>query len=112
MGWEADDQREWITRFLAPSLKSSKMDYLKILIGDGSRQLLPNFVRTILNTKEARDVISGIAVHSYFNKNTSLNFLDRIHKLYPDKFLLNTENSAILQGSTLTYYFNSKLLNY
>lgn len=99
MGWEADDQREWITRFLAPSLKSSKMDYLKILIGDGSRQLLPNFVRTILNTKEARDVISGIAVHSYFNKNTSLNFLDRIHKLYPDKFLLNTENSAILQGN-------------
>ncbi|XP_051159839.1 uncharacterized protein LOC127280694 [Leptopilina boulardi] len=95
MGWEPKDQREWITKFLAPSLKLSQLDYLKIIIGDGSIQLLPNFVRTILSTKEAKETISGIAVHSYKDKNTSLNFLDRTQKLFPDKFLLNTE--AILQ---------------
>lgn len=113
MGWEPNEQREWITKFLAPSLKISQLDYLKIIIGDGPRQLLPNFVRTILNTNEAKEAISGIAVHWYHDKDASLNLLDKTQELFPDKFLLYTEASAgFADSKSPLSFFETNINNY
>ena len=94
MGWDPVDQRNWIIEFLAPQLKNSHLDYIKILVGDGQRHLLPHWVKKILIDERANKLVSGIAVHWYLDKIISVNRLDKTHKLFPDKFILYTESSS------------------
>ena len=44
----------------------------------------------MLNDSEVFDMVSGIAVHWYWDR-VDPNKLTRTHELFPDKFILNTE---------------------
>lgn len=47
-----------------------------------------------MRVNEAYDDVAGIALHWYTDTETNLKYLDYIHELYPEKFLLYTEASC------------------
>lgn len=110
MGWDAIDQRNWLTEFLAPIMKKADLDYIKIIIGDGQRHLLPDWVNKILKDAKANKLVSGIALHWYLDKLVSINRLDKTHALYPDKFILYTESCSGLMQSK--YFIQYNIYNY
>lgn len=93
MSWYADDQRDWLTKFLGPIMKKANLDDIKIIVGDGQRALLTDYVPKILNTNQAKSVVSGIGAHWYFDWLTPLNTLDKMKNTYPEQFLIYTEAS-------------------
>lgn len=102
MTWYADDQREWITKFLGPMMKKADLDHIQVIVGDGQRTLLTDYIPKILNNNEAKNLVSGIAAHWYFDWLTPPSALDKTNNLYPDKFIIYTEASeGLVDGKSL-----------
>lgn len=105
MTWYADDQREWLTKFFAPIMKKANFDDIKIIVGDGQRALLTDYIPKILKTNEAKNLVSGIGAHWYFDWLTSPNTLDKTNNLYPDKFIIYTEASeGLVDGKCFLFF--------
>ncbi|XP_063230493.1 lysosomal acid glucosylceramidase-like [Bacillus rossius redtenbacheri] len=91
MGWTAEQQRDWIAQHLGPTLHKGGYDYLKLMILDDNRLVLPKWAETVLGKKTARDYVSGVAVHFYADAYFSPSILNQTHNEFPDKFILYTE---------------------
>lgn len=91
MAWTAEEQRDWIIEYLEPTLKKSNFGDIKLFTLDDNRKSLPDWVKTIFEDKKARDIISGTAVHFYFDTVISPNVLDEVKQLFPEKSLMLTE---------------------
>jgi hypothetical protein len=48
----------------------------------------------VLGDPLVRKLVSGIALHWYFDEDNNLHKLPDIHNEFPDKFLLYTESSV------------------
>ena len=94
MAWTAEEERDWIINHLAPTLKKNNFGHIKIFILDDTRLSIPDWPKIIFEDKRARDIVSGTAVHFYFDHFISPTVLDEIKELFPEKSILYTESCA------------------
>lgn len=91
MAWTAEEERDWIIEYLEPALKKSNFGHIKLFILDDNRLSLPAWPKTVYQDKKARDIISGTALHFYFDTKISPTVLDQVKQLFPEKSLIVTE---------------------
>ncbi|KAK4317130.1 hypothetical protein Pmani_011764 [Petrolisthes manimaculis] len=92
--WTPENMRDWLKSHLGPALKEAGLQHLQVLVGDDTRKNIHVFRDIVLGDEEASEYIDGVAVHWYHDFATDDNpprVLDRMHLLYPDKFILYTE---------------------
>lgn len=94
MAWTAEEERDWIIYNLAPTLKKNNFGDIKILTMDDTRLSIPDWPKTVFEDRRARDIISGIAVHFYFDHFISPSVLNEIKELFPEQSILYTEGCA------------------
>lgn len=93
MGWTSYGAAKFIGKNLGPTLNESMHNETKILILDDSLESVSWFVKRVMNNKLAKPFVSGTAIHYHHPTITRTNVLDKIHKYYPDKFIIMTEAS-------------------
>ena len=83
--------REFLAGTLGPELERSGWgtDKLKVMIFDHDIDHVQDWARIIFANETARNYTAGIAIHWYAHSPQAL--LDKVHKLYPDKFIIATE---------------------
>lgn len=92
--YTADQERDFLTNNLGPTLWQNGMKDKKIIIWDHNRDLIFQRATTTLDTKDALKYASGIGFHWYETWTKSqpmFNNVAETHKAFPDKFLLFTE---------------------
>lgn len=99
MAWTAEEQRDWLIEYLEPTLKKNDLGHIKIFTLDDNRLSLPDWAKTTYKDEKARDIISGTAIHFYFDTFVSPSVLDEIKQLFPEKSLIYTEACVgVFQG--------------
>ncbi|XP_020285849.1 glucosylceramidase-like isoform X1 [Pseudomyrmex gracilis] len=91
MQMTAEEERDWIIDYLWPTLKKNNFHHIKIFIMDENRLVLPSRPRKVFKKAEVRNIVSGIAVHMYFDFKVSPTVLDEVKRDYPEKLILITE---------------------
>ncbi|KYN03848.1 Glucosylceramidase [Cyphomyrmex costatus] len=94
MAWTAEEERDWVINYLAPTLKKNNFSHIKIFSLDDTRLSIPDWPKTVFEDKKARNIFSGTAVHFYFDHFISPSVLDEIKELFPEKAILYTEACA------------------
>lgn len=92
--YSADDEREFLTKHLGPTLWKNGYKDKKVIIWDHNRDLMYQRATTTLNNPEALKYASGIGYHWYetWTKSKQLfNNVAETQKAFPDKFLIFTE---------------------
>lgn len=92
--YTADEEREFLTKNLGPTLWKNGYKDKKVIIWDHNRDLLFQRATTTLNNDEAKKYASGIGFHWYetWTKSAPLfNNVAEVAKAFPDKFLIFTE---------------------
>jgi glucosylceramidase len=91
-------QADFVTLNLGPQLAKNGFGKIKIMILDDHRLFLPLFPQKLFqHTQLASKYVSGIAVHWYLDFVVPPSVLDETNKLFPDKFIFETE-SCLGQG--------------
>lgn len=91
MAWTPEEERDWIIEYLSPTLKRKDFGDIKIFIMEDNRHLLPDWPKKVLQDERARDIVSGIAVHFYFDDIIIAHNLNEIKRLFPEKSILYSE---------------------
>src|ERR1700761_2822216 len=92
--YTAEDERDFIKRYLGPTLHKSGMADKKLIIWDHNRDLLYQRASTVLEDPEAAKYIWGIGFHWYETwTGAGQNFEStrRTHEAFPAKNLIFTE---------------------
>ena len=92
--YTADEEREFLTKNLGPTLWKNGYKDKKLMIWDHNRDLMYQRATTTLNNDEAKKYVSGIAYHWYetWTKSKPLfNNVAETAKAFPDKFLIFSE---------------------
>ncbi|KAG4067248.1 hypothetical protein HA402_000239 [Bradysia odoriphaga] len=93
LGWTAGTQGKWVGDHLGPLLRNSSFRNVKLLGGDDQRYVMPVWYEEMQGAhSEAIKYLDGFAVHWYWDNIAPPSLLDKTHKLFPDKFILNTES--------------------
>ncbi len=90
----AEDERDFIKKYLGPTLKASNVASTKLIAWDHNRDLVYQQASTMLEDKEAAKYIWGIGYHWYETWTGSAMQFDnvkRVAEAFPDKHLLFTE---------------------
>lgn len=113
--WRPDDMAYFIGKFLGPQFKQDSLN-TEIWLGTVNSSD-PNFMRTILNNKEAASVIKGIGVQW-----DAKNAIPAIHQEYPAYPIMQTESecgngennwkSAEYTWSLINHYLNNGANSY
>ncbi|XP_076646296.1 lysosomal acid glucosylceramidase-like isoform X3 [Halictus rubicundus] len=93
MGWTPETMAEWVADHLGPALAKSASKETRVLAIDDDRNVLPNWMETYYNNKEASKYTVGTAVHWYFDNLAPFTVLDETHDLDPSKIIIMTEAS-------------------
>ena len=92
MGFTPESQAIFITRNLAPTLKTNGFDDIKIMILDDQRLFLPSWAERVFKySSDTYKYVDGIAVHWYLDSFVPANILDITHENFPDKWIFATE---------------------
>ncbi|XP_076443700.1 lysosomal acid glucosylceramidase-like [Babylonia areolata] len=91
MGWTPQTQRDFVKLDLGPALHTNNLKDVQLMIMDDQRLLLPYWANIIYDDPEARQYVSGVAVHWYLDSEVPINVLDFTHSLQPDKFIFASE---------------------
>ncbi len=92
--YSAEEERDFLKKFLGPTLKKAGLGYKKINIWDHNRDLITQRVTTILDDPEANKYVWGIGFHWYENWTGGEQMwpnISQVNKMYPNKNLLFTE---------------------
>ena len=90
----AEDERDFIKKYLGPTLQKNGMQNKKLIAWDHNRDLIYQRASTILNDAEAAKYVWGIGFHWYETWTGSamqFNNLKLVHEAFPDKNLIFTE---------------------
>ncbi|XP_011706061.1 PREDICTED: glucosylceramidase-like [Wasmannia auropunctata] len=93
MAYTPEEERDWIVEYLAPTLKKNKFGHIKIFSMDDNRLSLPHWPKMVFQDQKARDVITGTAIHFYYDNVVNSSVLDEIKQLFPEKSLIYSEAS-------------------
>lgn len=91
MAWTSKEERDWIIEYLSPTLKRKGFGDIKIFIGEDNRLILPDWPKTVFQDERARNIISGITLHFYFDNVIMPHNLNEIKQLFPEKPIIYTE---------------------
>lgn len=92
--WTADEEREFLTQNLGPTLWENGYKDKQVIIWDHNRDLMYQRATTTLNNDLAMKYASGIGYHWYetwTNDSQLFDNLQETHRAFPDKFLIFTE---------------------
>jgi len=87
--------RDFLKIYLGPAIKKSYPDF-KIMVYDHNRDNIVSWVKTIFEDAEAAKLADGTAFHWYkpnilVTEDAQFTYLKEAHKLFPDKFMINSE---------------------
>lgn len=91
MAWTPEEERDWIIEYLSPTLKKKGFEHIKIFIMEENRLVIPDWPKKVFQDKRARDIVSGIALHFYFDNIVGPHNLNEIKQLFPEKSIIYTE---------------------
>jgi glucosylceramidase len=92
--YTADEEREFIKKYLGPTLKKNGLAERKLIAWDHNRDLIYHRAAGILNDPEAAKYVWGIGYHWYETwTGGSMQFdnVRRVKEAFPDKNLIFTE---------------------
>ncbi len=92
--FSAEEERDFLKKYLGPTLAKAGLGAKKIVIWDHNRDLISQRVSTILSDEAANKYVWGIGFHWYENWSGGEMMFDNIGKvneMYPNKNLLFTE---------------------
>jgi glucosylceramidase len=90
----AEDERDFIKKYLGPTLEKNNLQDKKLIAWDHNRDLIYQRASTILNDPEAAKYVWGIGFHWYETWTGSAMQFDNVklvHEAFPDKNLIFTE---------------------
>jgi glucosylceramidase len=89
--YTAEEERDFVRDHLGPRLQKDDYGDKKILIWDHNRDLLYDWVKTILSDEEAAKYVWGAGFHWYLGEQ--FDNVERTYREFPDKHLVFTEGS-------------------
>lgn len=92
--YTAEEERDFLKKYLGPTLKNAGLGDKKIIAWDHNRDLLSQRASTILDDPEANKYVWGIGFHwyeSWSGGDSMFENVGKVHEMYPDKNLLFTE---------------------
>lgn len=95
--FSAEEERDFLKKYLGPTLKKAGLGDKKINIWDHNRDLISQRVSTILDDAEAAKYVWGIGFHWYESWSGGEQMFEnvgKVHEMYPGKNLLFTEGCA------------------
>jgi glucosylceramidase len=95
--YSATDERDFIKKYLGPTLEKNNLSNKKLICWDHNRDLIYQRASTILNDAEAAKYVWGIGYHWYETWTGSAMQFDnvaRVHETFPSKNLIFTEGCA------------------
>lgn len=90
----AEEERDFIKKYLGPTLKKEGMSTKKLIAWDHNRDLIYQRASTILGDPEAAQYVWGIGFHWYETWTGSamqFNNVKQVNQAFPDKQLIFTE---------------------
>ena len=95
--YTAEEERDFIKKFLGPTLQKAGMTDKKLIAWDHNRDLIYQRASTILSDPEAAKYVWGIGFHWYESWTGGGNIYDnvkRVSEAFPGKHLIFTEGCA------------------
>jgi len=92
--FSAEDERDFIKKYLGPTLEKNGLQDKKLIAWDHNRDLIYQRASTILNDPDAAKYVWGIGFHWYETWTGSAMQFDNlklVHEAFPDKNLIFTE---------------------
>jgi glucosylceramidase len=92
--YTANDERDFVKKYLGPTLKKEGLSDKKLMVWDHNRDLLYQRAETIMSDPEAAQYVWGIGYHWYetwTGGNMQFENVKRTHEAFPDKNLVFTE---------------------
>lgn len=87
--YTAEEERDFAKDYLAPALDKAGLGEVEIYIWDHNKEVVVERVQTAFSDKDARDKITGIAVHWYTGDHFEA--IELLRKKYPEKKIFFTE---------------------
>ncbi|XP_017875574.1 glucosylceramidase-like [Ceratina calcarata] len=102
LGWTPRTMGKWVVENLGPTLANSKHNDTLIIALDDQRLSIPWFMYILYEEhEEAKNYISGTAVHWYFDYLVRPVVLDSLRDLNTDKFIFMTEACIVGEVETV-----------
>ncbi len=95
--YTAEDERDFIKKYLGPTLAKNGLSNKKLMCWDHNRDLIYQRVSTIMEDPDAAKYIWGIGFHWYETwTGSAMQFsnVTRVHEAFPSKNLVFTEGCA------------------
>jgi glucosylceramidase len=92
--YTANDERDFVKKYLGPTLKKEGLSDKKLMVWDHNRDLLYQRAETIMSDPEAAQYVWGIGYHWYetwTGGNMQFENVKHTHEAFPDKNLVFTE---------------------
>jgi len=92
--YTAEEERDFLKKYLGPTLKKAGFGDKKITVWDHNRDLITQRASTILDDAEASKYVWGIGFHWYESWSGGEQMYEnvgKVHEMYPDKNLIFTE---------------------
>ncbi len=92
--YSAEDERDFLKKYLGPTMKKEGLENKKIIVWDHNRDLMNQRANTIFSDPEASKYAWGMGFHWYEPWSGGLPMFENVglvNKAYPDKKLLFTE---------------------
>lgn len=92
--YTAEEERDFLKKYLGPTLKKAGLGDKKITVWDHNRDLISQRASTILDDAEASKYVWGIGFHWYESWSGGEQMFEnvgKVHEMYPNKNLLFTE---------------------
>jgi len=92
--YTAEEERDFLKKYLGPTLKKAGLGDKKITVWDHNRDLISQRASTILDDAEASKYVWGIGFHWYESWSGGKQMFEnvgKVHEMYPNKNLLFTE---------------------
>jgi glucosylceramidase len=92
--YTAEEERDFVKKYLGPTLQKSGLKNKKLIVWDHNRDLIYQRATVMFNDSEASKYVWGIGFHWYETWTGSamqFNNLKMVHEAFPDKHLIFTE---------------------
>ncbi|HKW46334.1 MAG TPA: glycoside hydrolase family 30 beta sandwich domain-containing protein [Gemmatimonadaceae bacterium] len=118
--YTAEDERDFIKRFLGPTMRRAGLADTKVIAWDHNRDLIYQRVSTILADSEAAQYVWGIGFHWYEPWSGGTMMFDNVRlvrETFPEKKLLFTEGTVDtfkaedIQNWRLGEYYGHSMIN-
>ena len=91
-GFDGEQERDFLRDFLGPRLRTDH-PLLQIYIHDDQKDIMVDYVTTILSDTKAAAFVDGAAFHWYGANLKNYQYLQQVHSAFPQLPLLATESA-------------------